>query len=218
MNKLIGLKEWNLSKSSSQKRTVELKIYLKHPTLKSIINYRPVERKKKITEYLIKNYSRLIKTKLFNDYELIGNKKRPAGIKTKMDFSLLPKLEKLNYIERVFINKISNARKVNPKESEHFYCIKMTVAIEIEGIKKGIQTVEERFVLIKAKSFENAYKKVERQKTKYVQPYLNSQGQIVKWNIESFDDCYRTDAITIEDFNNPEGVEVYSKLKTRRIK
>ncbi len=93
----------------------------------------------------------------------------------------------------------------------------MTVAIEIEGLEKGMQTFEERFVIVKAKSQDDAYQKMENQKKSYVKPYLNSDGRQVRWRIESFDDCYETGVDKLSEFNNPEGVEVYSKLKSRKL-
>ena len=82
----------------------------------------------------------------------------------------------------------------------------MTVAIEIEGLEKGMQTFEERFVIVKAKSQDDAYLKMEKQKKSYGKPYLNSDGRQVRWRIESFDDCYETGVNKLSEFNNPEGI------------
>jgi hypothetical protein len=131
----------------------------------------------------------------------------------------LIKLESLDLdcIGYVSIKKIDKAKEKKAKPTQNFYCVKMTVAIEIEGKNKGLQTIEERFVLIKAKSFDDAYDKLEAKKGNYGEPYLNSSGELVRWKIERFDDCYITDIHNFKDLNDPDGVEVYSKLKTRRL-
>jgi hypothetical protein len=59
---------------------------------------------------------------------------------------------------------------------------------------------------------------LEKQKERYVEPYLNSDGRFVRWRIDAFDDCYLTDILSPADSDNPEGVEVYSKLKSRKTK
>ena len=129
-------------------------------------------------------------------------------------------LMELNFISGVHIKSIDHAILINKVESKRdsYFCIKMTVVVEIEGLSAKKQDIEERFVLIKAKSFEEAYEKLEQKKDTYAQPYLNPNGRFVRWRIESFDDCYETDIIELEDVDSPEGVEVYSQLKSRKSK
>jgi len=59
--------------------------------------------------------------------------------------------------------------------------------------------------------------KSEKKKDDYIQPYLNSHGRFVRWRIESFDDSYETEIKNVNDLNTPDGVEVYSKLRSRRL-
>jgi hypothetical protein len=218
MRKLIYLSNWVLDKNiPNEERWVELSIHLNYPDSNDLCQYSPSERIKKTNQYLKKAFNKLIETKLFSEYELIGSNKRPTGIRAKIKYTTLTQLEELDYISYVSIHKIDKAKEKKNRSIQNFYCVKMTVAIEIEGKRKGFQSFEERFVLIKAKSFEDAYKKIEAQKADYEQVYLNPYGQLVRWKIESLDDCYITDMTKLSDFNAPEGVEVYSILKTRRL-
>jgi hypothetical protein len=73
-------------------------------------------------------------------------------------------------------------------------------------------------VLIKAKLFDDAYEKLAQQKDNYATRYLDADGRLVSWRIDSFDDCFATDIISKDDLDNREGVEVYSKLKSRKNK
>ena len=99
---------------------------------------------------------------------------------------------------------------------DRYFCIKMTVVIEVEGISTKKQEIEKRFVLIKAKSSDDAYEKLEKREDEYAAPYLNPYGRFVRWRIESYDDCFVTDIESPADLDNPAGVEVYSKLSKRK--
>ncbi|WP_194778603.1 DUF4288 domain-containing protein [Pararhodonellum marinum] len=218
MEKLIGLNEWILDEAISDKeRLAEASIYLIYPDLGTLKDLLPKERKKRIDLELRERFRELTDRISVKEYSLLGTKKRPIGIKTTLTFDALKDISTFDCIWHIFINKISSAKKRRVRASQSFYFIKMTVAIEIEGLQKGMQTFEERFVIVKAKSQDDAYQKMEKQKKNYVKPYLNSDGRQVRWRIESFDDCYETGVDKLSDFNNPEGVEVYSKLKSRKL-
>lgn len=77
-----------------------------------------------------------------------------------------------------------------------------------------MQNTEDRFVLVRASSFEEAKKRLRREWRKYATPYLNSNGEMVSWALDKVIDVYDTAAIEI----NPAGTEVYSKLGHRRMR
>lgn len=214
----MGLDNWVLDKAVSDKeRLVEASIYLKYPELETLKDLLPSERKRRTSQVLNDRFRELTNLIFVSDYSLLGTKKWPRGIKVALTLDTLKEISKSGVICYIFINKVNAAKKKRTRRPQSFYCIKMTAAIEIEGIKKGLQTFEERFVLIKATSQDDAYRKIEKQKESYVEPYLNSDGRQVRWRIERIDDCYETGIDKLSDFNNPEGVEVYSKLKNRRL-
>jgi len=219
MKKVLDIDEWVFTKEiSDDKRLVDVSIHLKYPDTKPLIKHSPTERKDKIKQTLADNFKRLLNTKLFDNYTVIGTRTKPSGIQTKIQYSVLKKISKRDFVGNIFINNITHAKKIRPKQTaNNFYCVKMTVAIEVEGRKRGLQTIEDRFVLIKANSFDDAYKKVEKHKKKYAEPYLNQYGELVRWKIESLDDCFSTDINSFDDLNNPEGVEVFSVLKKRKL-
>ena len=221
MKKIYGLTDWVLDKSiPNSKRFVTLKIGLKYPDTKQFIEFRPKERIKKIDDIFSSNLKQLLALKLFDSYEVNGTKKRPQGVTAKIKFNLLNAIAKLDFVASCWIESIDYATKIEKNEpvKSRYFCVKMTVVIEVEGIKSRKQSIEQRFVLINATSSDDAYDKLEKQKDDYNEPYLNSDGRFVRWRIESFDDCYETDINTPKDLDRPEGVEVYSKLKSRRLK
>lgn len=218
MKKTAHLNSWKFDpKVPVPKRIAKVRIHLKYMDLKKIIQLTPEERVLAIDQYLKNNFQKLLKTGLFEEYKLIGSKKRPRGIETSIHISKIEQLAQYAFIGNLFIDSIKGGKKIEPKTPARFFCIKMTVAIQIEGFKNGRQSYEERFVLIKARTHDEAYKKIEKQDKDYVKPYLNSDGRLVRWHIESLDDCYTTDIVTWEDLNDPQGAEVFSILKSRNI-
>lgn len=218
MKKLFSLDDWTMTKKiSPDKRMAVATIYVKYPNWKAAAKLDLPERKKNRDEFLKNNFQKLIEKKYFDTYELIGTKRRPGGVKARLTLSSILILAKQSFIDNIFIYQIEGAKEKPNKPMCNFFCVKMTVSIQVEGITKGRQSCEDRYVLVKASSVESAYKKVKKQEKQYGEPYLNSDARLVRWKIESYDDCFATDITSIDDFNKPEGVEIFSKLRSRKI-
>jgi hypothetical protein len=220
MKNVYYLSDWKLDKSvSNAERHVDVSIGLKYPEPKQFIEFKPKERIKKIDQAYKTNLNKLIALNLFETYEITGTKKRPNGVRAKIKYNKLSLLNRLDFISVVSIMAVDKAIHIKKEKVavDKYFCVKMTVVIEFEGISSKKQKIEKRFVIIKAKSSEDAYKKLEDQKNDYATPYLNSDGRFVRWRIDSFDDCFETDINNPKDLDNPQGVEVYSKLKSRKI-
>jgi hypothetical protein len=218
MEKIYDLKEWKFNKKvPGNERIASVRILLTQNDFKKVINLTPGERVSAADKHYRDSFLKLLQKHQFDKYKVIGNKKRPSGIETNILTRDLKKLAKLKIIGSIFINSVHGGKKIIEKEQQRFFCIKMTVAIQIEGVKKGLQTYEQRYVLIKATSFDEAYRKMERQTKKYMEPYLNYLGQLVRWKIESLDDCYETFISNCDDLNLKGGAEVFSVLKKRKL-
>ena len=95
-----------------------------------------------------------------------------------------------------------------------YFCVKMTVAIQIEGRERGTQFFEERYVLHRACSEAEAIAKAEAAAPAYGEPYLNLDKILVRWKIESIDDVYEVvldnpknlDGAKCSPFSNPESL------------
>lgn len=219
MKKVFGLEDWELDKTvPNRNRQVDIAVDLKWLDAEQVIAYSPSRRVELRAKDLVSKFNTLVTSGLIGDYELDSPPEKPSRIKATVPYSILSRLRKLDYVEHIWIKKISDAKKIKQKPVPKFYCVRMTVAIQIEGMKKGRQTIEDRFVLVKARSFEDAYDKIEKQKGEYESPYLNSDGALVRWKIESLDDCYETYIGDPTDLNDKEGVEVFSKLRYRQMK
>ena len=120
----------------------------------------------------------------------------------------------------VSIEKISHASNVykSPKSPGfNYYCIRMTVTFSFEGFSKEMQLWEERFVLLKAKNYDDAYKKANNYKKKSLYKFLNSDQRLVGEKVVSIDDVCESFIFEPEEINNPEGVEVYYKQASRKM-
>ncbi|HEY9195103.1 MAG TPA: DUF4288 domain-containing protein [Mucilaginibacter sp.] len=223
MKKIYHLDNWDLTeKSSNNKRMADVKIKLiyPYPDQKVLIALKPKERIKKIDQGFRDSLKRLLNLNMISEHEIIGTPKRPLGIHAKVELNNLEKLSDLEFIDSIWIESVDNAVKIikeNPS-TEKYFCVKMTIIIEVESHKPKKHSTENRFVLIKALSFQDAYDKVEKQHSAYGQPYLNPAGLFVRWRIDSYDDCFETEIVRADDIDNPEGVEVFSELKSKKYK
>jgi hypothetical protein len=91
--------------------------------------------------------------------------------------------------------------------------VRARVAVTVERQVRGLQTVEDRFLLVRASSFEDAVA-VGTGWREYSRPDLNRAGQIVRWLVDEIVDVYEL----ADDRITPDGTEVYSKLSARRLR
>ncbi|OQP44205.1 hypothetical protein A4D02_35600 [Niastella koreensis] len=218
MKTLFSLDNWTMIKKiSPDKRMAFATIYVKYPNWKMVAKLDLPDRKKFRDKFLKTNFQKLIDRKYFDTYEVVGTKRRPSGVKAKLTLASILKLTKQSFIENIFIHQLDGAKEKQNKPTYNFFCVKMTVSIQVEGLTKGMQSCEDRYVLVKAQTVESAYNKVKKQEKQYGEPYLNSDARLVRWKIESYDDCFAMNITSIDDFNKPEGVEVFSKLRSRKI-
>jgi hypothetical protein len=114
------------------------------------------------------------------------------------------------YLERV----PGRRRQRRPLRTDVWFCVRALVAIRVEDVTNGIQTVEDRFVMVRASSEADAEERLRKTWREYAEPYLNSEGHMVSWSLEKVVDVYDT----METDLDPAGCEVYSKLHGRRIR
>lgn len=118
-------------------------------------------------------------------------------------------------VSSIYITRIAGHRPRPPQAAPlTWYCVRASVVIRVERAKRGNQSTEDRFVLVRACSFEDAKTRLKQQWREYATPYLNSDGRMVSWSLDKVTDIYDTGETEID----PNGTEVYSKLGQRRIR
>jgi hypothetical protein len=162
----------------------------------------------------------LVKTKeklKGHSFLLIGTKKKPRGIKIKTDKGTLEQLLKLPFVDSK-LSGDNRPKKQNEYRGQSYFCSKVICGIQIEGQTKGLQTIEERFMIVKADNWEKAEAKIQKGFKDYEKPYINGLGQFVRWKFYFIEETYYTTIDDKNDFDNPEGVEVFSKLRTKKLR
>ena len=118
-------------------------------------------------------------------------------------------------VRSVHVAKVAGYPQRRPRKSPlAWYCVRALVVVCVEEATAGLQYTEDRFVLVRASSFEDAKKRLRQQWQEYATPYLNSEGQMVSWSLDKVIDVYETGETEL----NPCGTEVYSKLGKRRMR
>jgi Domain of unknown function (DUF4288) len=118
-------------------------------------------------------------------------------------------------VRSIHVTKVARRRRAkSPKPLLEWYCVRASVVIRVEREKSGLQNTEDRFMLVRATSCEDAERRLKQQWVEYARPYLNSEGQMVSWQLDKVVDVYSTCETEID----PAGFEVYSKLGKRRMR
>ena len=109
---------------------------------------------------------------------------------------------------------IDGRRKRVRRSVPAWFCVWGVVAIQMEGKIKGAVSLEDRLVLVRAMSPDDARRRLERMWSKYAEPYMNPDGYLVRWKLISVQDVYELSDNEI----NPRGTEVYSRLRRVRMR
>jgi len=118
-------------------------------------------------------------------------------------------------VQSVALLEVPGRLRRRAVRSTPWFCVRARVAIQVEGEERGLQTVEDRFMLVRAASAKDAERRLLPRWREYAKPYLNSKGQCVRWKCEEVTDVYEA---VLEDEENPDMAEVYSRLSSRRMR
>jgi len=137
------------------------------------------------------------------------------GLRCKLRVADLDRLRKVPGMSYVWIRRVEGLKRVAAKPGDEWYAVRGRVMIQIEGQRKGLQKFEDRIVLVRARTYEEAERRAMREFKAYAQNvYLNSRGRKIRWQLEKIVDMYETD---LKDLD-PKGTEVWSSLHSRRIR
>jgi hypothetical protein len=205
-----GLKTTDLR--SHSERMVSYSISLVGPELKSLLHLKPKQRIRKIQSELRDAVDQL--TNSF-DYESFTPRSRDIfwTIDIKSSVDVLRKLYLSPLVKMIHIVNIEGLKMLKEKPKLTWFSVRASVAIQVEDQTKGLQEIEDRIVLLQAYSFDNAIKRLESEWKTYAEPYLNSDGELVRWQLEEIVDVFE-----LIDEIDPKGTEVWSSLKRRRMK
>jgi hypothetical protein len=98
--------------------------------------------------------------------------------------------------------------------SRSWFCVWAVLAIQIEGRRKGMVTVEDRLVLVKALGAADVEKRVRRKIHRETEPYFNSDGELLRCQLVSVKDALASFDAAID----PDGAEMYSRLRRTHMR
>jgi len=122
-------------------------------------------------------------------------------------------IKPIGWIQVQSVDGCPPKRKGRQTADPYFYAVRMRVAIQIEGLVRGLQGVEDRIVVLRARSESDARRCAERESREYGRPYLNAHARLVRWHVEEITDIYPIDTAI-----DPAGTEVYSSISKRRMR
>jgi hypothetical protein len=219
---IVGLEKYRLSendlKGKHQNTIISWTLYFKnYQDRLQLIDLTPKERGKLICLQLRNDFKKVIKEIASSDWEIIGTKFKPRGLKGQITPRRLFDLKTIELIDRFFIEQIEGIDEIKEEKTEKFYSVIGLFAAFIEGYDylNTTQMTEERFLLVKAIDSDDAEKKAMIEFEKYTQDeYLNDDYRYVNWKLIEIQDIYETDTDKID----PNGTEIYSIWKRRKLK
>ncbi|HEX6898542.1 MAG TPA: DUF4288 domain-containing protein [Thermoanaerobaculia bacterium] len=126
----------------------------------------------------------------------------------------LPRILRFRELNCVFVERIQGFRKRPERKPLQWYAVRARIVIQVEDQTRGMQSVEDRIVLVQGRSFEDAERRLQPEWEQYAEPYLNPNGEMVRWQFEEVLDVYEIGTLDLD----PKGTEVYSRLSQRRAR
>jgi hypothetical protein len=118
-------------------------------------------------------------------------------------------------VQRIWLREVPGRRprreRLKPLD---WYAVFARFAIQVEGVTRGMQRYEDRIVIVRARDFRDASRRCRGEFRRYGSPYIGATNRLVRWRFEEVLDVYSIGAI---DFRE-EPIEVYSKLRSRRLR
>jgi hypothetical protein len=218
MAKIIILDAYQTTTTAleSSNLTVTASIYLKYPNYEEWLELKPKERLEAIRTAQNDQFE-AFKADL-TALEMDVAEMELHQIEVTLPYQELLQIQPNVAVERIFIHKIEGLETEAMASESSFFGVKARCVIQVEGQKRGQQSVEERILLVRATSFKEAKKRVEKSFKKYETPYLNTDGKQIIWKLDKIVDVYDTGVVDIEEFDSKEGVEVFSRIKSRKLK
>jgi hypothetical protein len=220
--RLHGLDEFGLDIKKLTKLgtlPITVRIHFKYLNASKLFSLPPSERKQRIETWYKDVYFDVIRklpAPKIEPFKATNKKESPRGIVAILEAKKFHSLLKIPNLEFISIDKIPGYKRRKPVrvEVDQWFAVQARFAIQIEGQTKGMQTYEDRILLVKATSANKAEKKLLREFKEYSKPYLNSDGYMVRWMFEKVLDTYRL----FDDEILGEGTEVFSVMKNRKMK
>lgn len=214
-SRIYGLSEFRLTSAGMDRlgaRAVQLSIHLRGRSLASLWPLRPKARDVALRVVLKQQLPRL--RQRFPDIEFVSRDPRKGSwtIDATVPARMVRVVAKAPQVRNVTLSAIDGRRKRHSVRALSWYCVCGVVAVQIEDHKDGMITVEDRLVVVKAFDDNDAKRRLQRHWSAYATPYLNTAGELVRWQLIDVQGVYELN----DDTFDPRGTEVFSRLRSVR--
>jgi hypothetical protein len=196
------------------RRTVRLSLQLRGRSVREVVDLTPRRRMAAIRASLTRQLGQL--RGAFPELEFVSRGGADASwtVDVAARADQAGELARRRGVTAVYVDSIEGRRARTQRPSRVWFSVWAIIAVQIEGRRKGMGTVEDRLVLVKAFSAAEAENRVRRKTNRETKPYLNSDGELVRWQLVSVKDVFEL----FDDVVDPDGTEVYSKLRSTRMR
>ena len=215
--RIIGLDAFGLTHAALLRlgqRHVHLSIQLTGERVAKLWHLQPKQRDAMLRETLAKQLNHLRRDFPAVEFVSRGKHKPSWTIDAVVPANQVAALASRRYVKHLMIATIEGRRQRFRRSGLAWFCVWGVVALQIEGQIKGSLDLEDRLVLVKANDADDAQRRLQRMWTRYAEAYMNPDGYLVRWQLISIRDVNALFDQTID----PRGTEVYSKLRTVRMR
>lgn len=221
----LGITESDLVNQYAVKR-IDISIrFSYYPDMESLKPLTPKERRLVVCQYF-RDQLKVVKNNYpTTAYQLIGSPNKPRGITGQLTGQQLVDLQSNEEIKWVTVEQVEGLPKIQKDTGSEleacalpfYFSVKALFVAEFDGIASatGVQLTEERIVLVKALTRDGAIRKARVEFAKYSQAEIFTNSyQFNTWKFLKMLDVYDLGITSID----PEGTEVYSVWKRRKLK
>jgi hypothetical protein len=175
----------------------------------------PEERRAGVHAWRVRQYEKLCVEMAPYKFETEYYNGDPVAMRVTVPAKDVRPLLDLLCVDRLNILHIEGRRRKRPAKREPgWFAVKARFVMQLEDETRGMQDYEDRILLVQARSFKDAERKAMREFRRYGMLTLITTGHFFRWTFEAILDVYET----YIDEMDPTGMEVYSEMRTRRLK
>lgn len=227
---VTGLDKFGLTRSQLRGlgvRIVAAEVILRLPPhfypspklFRQLLPLTPAARRESIRTWRREQLARLTREQRLRVRTVLRRGRDPIGLSVSVTATALHRLLQSRYVGHVTIKSIQGKRSQavatsRDETTQRLYSVRALFALQWEQQRQGLQLVEDRIVLMRAKSEAEARRRAERQFSKEGHPVLNPDGHFRRWAYQGIVDVFESS----DREWSPEGTEAYYEVRNRRMK
>lgn len=223
---IVGLDEYNLTRKELYglgETPVQVEAYTRNSPdvypgrarFRRLLARSPKERRAAVRQWRIRHCDKLRVALSPREFTVLYYNGDPVGVRGWLPARDVRRVFTGDEIQTLRLLRIKGmARERSARKTPEWFAVKARFAKQIEDETKGMQMYEDRILLVKARSPTEAARKAMREFREYEAPTLDVTGHFFRLGFETILDVYDL----INSPLDPNGTEVYSEIKTRRMK